>query len=132
VALLSCFLAAGCGAGDAEVTGTVSFKGEKLESGTVAFHGSHGTAVAAIKADGTYTATKVPVGPLKVSVESSPVTAAADGKEKLKKGSLQLESGDSAAVGKYTKIPDHYADKEKSGLSLDVKPGKQQFDIPLK
>jgi hypothetical protein len=131
--LVSCFLAVGCGPESAEVTGTVTFQGEKLESGTVAFHGPNATVVAPIKADGTYTATKVPVGPLKISVETSPVTgAASDGKEKLKKGNLQVEGGDPAPVGKYTKIPDRYADKEKSGLSLEVKPGKQQFDITLK
>lgn len=131
-ALVVCPLAAGCGPGNAEVTGNVSFRGERLESGTVAFHGSHGTVVAPIKADGTYAATKVPVGPLKISVETSPVAAAGEGKEKLSKGNLQAEGGDAPMIGKYTKIPDHYADKEKSGLNLDVKPGKQQFDITLK
>ncbi len=85
--------------------------------------------------DGTYKISKVPVGPAKITVDTSslrpvpqkslPGPYANAPKEALPKD-LQ---GDPEH---YVPIPDHYADPDKSGLTLDVKSGKNNHDIDLK
>src|SRR5690242_12486783 len=66
--------APGCGKRTATVTGKVTYKGEPLKGGIVAFIPPRGggTAVAAdIAEDGTYTATDVLVGEVEVTVDTS-------------------------------------------------------------
>jgi hypothetical protein len=124
----------GCGGrGAATVTGTVNYQGKALPAGTVKFYGPNDqVASALISDDGSYEATNVPVGPVKIAV-STPlppppeiVKAAREGKRRFGVGNVI--SVDNNAVS----IPAKYNDPAKSGLSLTVTAGSQPFTIDLK
>ncbi|MCI0465344.1 MAG: carboxypeptidase-like regulatory domain-containing protein [Gemmataceae bacterium] len=139
-------LLAGCGKGNGTLSGKVTYKGAILKGGTVTFITSDtkGIARANIEPDGTYNAANVPLGEVKVAVETNSVKpiklppqakggmfpkdveVPADAKEKSK--SLAPVSDPE----RYVAIPKQYADPEKSGLKLTVTGGPQQHDIPLK
>ena len=61
----------GGGGGKAKVTGTVTLDGKPLPAGTIAFIPEKGPAVAASIRDGVYTAAAVPIGDVKVTVETA-------------------------------------------------------------
>jgi hypothetical protein len=125
----------GCGGGraTATVTGTVNYQGKALPAGTVKFYGPNDqVASALIGDDGSYEATNVPLGPVKIAV-STPlppppeiVKAAKEGKRRFGVGNVI--SVDSNAVS----IPAKYNDPAKSGLSLTVTAGSQPYTIDLK
>src|SRR5262245_37037773 len=125
----------GCGQRKGKVTGKVSYKGEAVPFGTVAFYGK-GDAVssAPIGPDGTYTATGVPLGEVKVTVSTpAPVDPAAV--EKQKKNPMVVRKGvidDLKKIEKIVSVPRKYSLPGTSGLSLTVTEGSQPFDIPLK
>jgi hypothetical protein len=135
LALLGGTLVAGCGKPTGEVTGTVSYDGKNLTEGTVTFTSeSGGSAFATIENNGHYAAKKVPVGKVIVSVKASSNTDAEKLKamqnpkspEEMKKLMMpQVQKGKSG-------IPKKYQSPDSSDLSLDVKPGPQEYDIPLK
>src|SRR4029077_6705571 len=61
----------GCGAGTGDVTGTVTYQGKTVASGTVLIVGSDSLPYYGnIQDDGTYTVPKVPTGPAKIAVLS--------------------------------------------------------------
>jgi hypothetical protein len=126
--LLLALTLSGCGR-SATVSGTVRYKDAPLPSGTVTFHGPNSqTAIALINSDGSYTATKVPLGPVKVAVTTPPPVSAAKVKlaQQVKKGQL-ISPG-----AKPVSIPKQYGDPERSGLELTVTTGSQPFNIDLK
>jgi hypothetical protein len=137
VLVLALLAAAGCGAKHGRVSGTVTYKGAPLGSGSVAFFGEGGTAdSAAIGPDGKYTLARAPVGPVKVSVVSGQPRQGpkqSGGKAPAtKKEAPQPPSGETPPQpGKYVPIPAHFADPEKSGLTYTVSRGEQTIDIKL-
>jgi hypothetical protein len=125
-------LAAGCGPAVGDISGKVTYKGETLGSGTVMFYGTNSATPASIGDDGTYTAKKVPVGPMKITVETSPPAGGGKGgPASLNQGTMIVDGQPVPPPGKYVEIPNKYKDAKASGLTLDVKAGKQQHDIPL-
>src|SRR5262249_43114319 len=62
-------LAGGCSS-SGTVTGKVTYKGEPLGSGKVAFYSANATATGDIDASGNYTIPKAPLGPVRVTVET--------------------------------------------------------------
>jgi hypothetical protein len=124
----------GCGHGRpaGTVTGKVSYKGETVPAGTVAFFGpSDQVASAPIGPDGTFTATDVPLGQVKVTVntprpEAELKKAAKQMKKRFGKGNDFPETTNSVSV------PEKYGDPSKSPLGLTVKEGSQPYDIDLK
>lgn len=131
VAALCASASLGCGSKKATVSGTISYKGEKLGNGSVKFIGADKQAVVgSIRPDGTYSASAVPLGPVKIAVETTPTRKATSGP------TIGVKSPDMGAefkgeAGKYVRIPDKYKDAEKSGLTYEVKPGSQTHDIDL-
>jgi hypothetical protein len=136
---LSVLGAAGCGSSSSgTVTGKVTYKGAAVPGGTVSFFGADNwTGSAHLGEDGSYSIANVPAGTVRISVETmtarppkpppgampKPPTDAP-----VPKGSMY----DPAAQAKrYVPIPPRYADKDQSGLTYDVKPGKQVHDIKL-
>jgi hypothetical protein len=120
----------GCGTGDATVTGKVTYKGKAVESGTVTFFGeSNVTKSSIISADGKYSITIAP-GPVKISIVGPP---AASGSSVLKMDPSKF--GTSAPAPAKSKeairIPERYADPQKSGQSYTVKAGSQEYDLKL-
>jgi hypothetical protein len=107
----------------------VTLRGAPVTTGLVTFHGpDNQVASAPIEPDGSYKATNVPLGAVKVTVRPRP--PAASGMEKrlqqMKRGSAPAP--DTGGVP----LPQEYADPEKSGLGLTVTAKGQSFDIDMK
>ena len=129
--------AAGCGAGKGEVSGQVKFKGEPLTSGRVTFVCQAGAkeVLSSEIVNGTYTISGVPVGPVKIMVETFPPPTAPP-PVKIPGGIPPKikglpEPGAPPAHGRHVAIPPRYSNLEQSGLSYAVTAGPQNYDIPL-
>lgn len=150
-------LTLGCSGGKGKVNGKVTLDGQPLPAGTISFIPSNGSAVGAEIKDGQYAVERVPVGDVKVTVETASV------KEKLNaisvaaqhsrmmqarpgasmpeeaKTALEEERRQSQAAlqkqkdlqAAYRYIPEKYSKVESSGLSLQVKSGDNPFDVAL-
>ncbi|WP_171469732.1 carboxypeptidase-like regulatory domain-containing protein [Frigoriglobus tundricola] len=129
MALLAIALAStGCGDSDSgRVSGKVRLNDAPVPAGTVTFHGENNrSASALLDADGTYTATGVPLGAVKVTV-TTPAQMGEKAKKALEKARNVSIQGRSDAV----EIPARYGRPEQSGLQLTVTSGRQTFDIDL-
>jgi hypothetical protein len=121
---------AGCGPGQAEVSGTVRYKGKPLPSGTIQFLASDGLIYpGTIQSDGSF-AVRVPAGEAKVLIRCvdeerlSRFTARQAGKS----GRIAAPA---AAAGSFSLIPQRYADWGTSHLAVRVERVKttQDFDL---
>jgi hypothetical protein len=135
--LLSWLLLAnsGCGAGPIAgmVTGTVAYRGQPLPAGKVSFYGSNEQiASALINDEGSYQATNVPLGAVKVAV-STPLPPPPEIEKAAKEGKRRFGKGNLIQPPQRTvSIPAKYNDPAKSGLVLMVTEGSQVFNIELK
>jgi hypothetical protein len=115
------------------VTGKVSYKGETLTAGIVAFNlpgGQEGKS-APISADGTYKAEGVPLGQVVVTVTTP--TAQPPTAEQAAKNPFLKKKGYVPKQGvKVVSIPPKYSKPALSDLRLTVHEGTQPFDIDLK
>jgi hypothetical protein len=113
------------------VTGTVHYRGQIVPAGKVTFYGPNNqTASAVIKEDGTYAATDVPLGEVKVAVTApkpGPKKEVADKSPLLKQKGYVAPPTVSAVA-----IPPGYNDPVRSPLKLTVTEGSQPFDIDMK
>jgi hypothetical protein len=141
LALLLLFGAAGCSS-YGTVSGKVSHKGQTLGGGTVVFFSpGKGSVPAQISPDGSYTIAKVPIGPVKISVETASAKPAAAPKGMTPPpgaanvppdaANSPVYGGQKSSGGKYVPIPENYGDPEKSGLSYTVQSGSQSHNIEL-
>ena len=129
LALLVCVPLTGCGAGTAEVTGTVRYNGKPLPSGTVQFLGSDGVPHSApIQADGTYTV-RVPVGPTKVIVSCVDETRL--NQFTARSADRNGRATPAPPAGGFSLIPQRYADWDASGLAVRVERGRTVQDFAL-
>ncbi len=120
---------AGCGVSKGELEGKVTFNGQPLPGGLVVIHPSKGwtdddNAVAnstKIEPDGSYFLSNIPLGPAKLTVIT------------VKAFPLGINPANKPReyLGKYVKIPENYKDENKSGLAVDIKRGKQEYNIAL-
>lgn len=145
-------LAVGCGGKEGSVSGKVTYKGEALKSGTVAFYpeGKGGSFTGGIKPDGSYLITKVPPGAAKITVVTGSTKAPTAGEMKqMGRGAQAAQKGmenaksrlkenapPGAPVGSSSSepavaVPEKYNDPEKSGLTVTVTGGKQTHDIKI-
>ena len=99
----------------AEAAGKVTLDGRPVTTGTVVFVGSAGSTVAEIQSDGSYRATNVPVGPVRVLLASS--------------GSPGPARPGQAPVPQAP--PPRYRSADTSGLSLTVSEGNNPYDIAM-
>jgi hypothetical protein len=134
VLLAVTLLASGCG-GDsdkpASVSGRVTYNGKAVTSGTVVLLGADGTASAAsvVQPDGTYSIAKSPAGTVKV-VFDNPRPWPVDRR-------LPADDPESRAaaedIARYVPTPPHYKDPVMSGLTLELRAGKNpNSDITLR
>jgi hypothetical protein len=95
----------------------------------VTFHGPDGlTAVSYVQPDGTYQATNVPLGEVRVSVRERPAPALG-----VKSKAQQVKrDAPQTTEAKAVELPKEYANPAKSGLTVTVTGGSQPFDIELK
>jgi hypothetical protein len=117
-----------------EVQGRVTYKGVPLPEGIVLFLAEDRRQdIGSIRQDGTYVVEQAPVGPNKVSVQTSPPSpplgpALLRANEPEKKG---LPTGYKSPVKSIT-IPARYANTDTSGLTFTVQEGSNRYDIELK
>jgi hypothetical protein len=114
----------GCGGRKATVSGSVSYRGKPLPSGSVTFFdANHQITGTATIADGKYSMSAVPAGPVKIAVSTPPVVVT-DRRHPPK----DVPGTQSSPV---VPIPAHYSNPEQSGLSYEVKSGTQEHPIDL-
>lgn len=126
LSLAAAGIGCGSGKGDAKVSGTVKYRGNPLPSGTVTFFDAKKEIVgSATIQNGSYAMKGVPSGKVMVSVTTPPAVEA-DPNHPPPKGRP------GAAPLPVVPIPAQYGNPEQSGLTYDVKAGKQDFPIDLR
>jgi len=153
--------AIGCGAKNpnapAKVSGTVTYKGNKVTGGSLTFHTKDaGAYTCAIRADGTYSGVDLPAGELVVTVETESINpktkmpeykggqdpraamygGKAGGAPKPPAGakveaSPKPEGSPESEETVYVKIPAKYNDPGKSGLTVTLAAGSNTKDFDL-
>jgi hypothetical protein len=130
---------AGCGGGKGDVSGQVKFNGEPLPSGRVTFvcQGGAKEVFSGEILKGKYIISGIPVGPVKIMVETFEPAPATTVPTKIPGGippnikGMPAPGAPPPAPGKYIAIPPRYGNLEKSGLSYTVTAGQQDHDIIL-
>lgn len=118
--------------------GKVSFMGQNLTAGTIAFVASGKTGSGVIKSDGTYIVADAPVGDVTITVQTPP----------LPPGGMLSAPPPPAGVGmpkeflppgheenkvvRVVSAPEKYQKVETSTLKYTVQSGSQDYDIDLK
>jgi len=126
--VIGCALLAGCGGGRGDLSGTVTYGGKAITSGSVTALGSDGIArTGSIEKDGSYSVKGVAAGDVKLSVASpDPVTT----QKKARKKNEAVVPVDKTG---WVPISDKYGDIEKSGLNCTVQANTDtKFNIDLK
>lgn len=108
--------APGCGRQRGDVSGRIMVDGVPLDCGIVNFV-APGAAASAAVLDGAYEAGGVPLGAVRIAVRALPRPVVAPPPQ--------------GASRPYAPLPARYASPEESGLTLEVRPGRQQRDITL-
>jgi len=139
-------LSAGCSS-KGTVSGKVTVNDQPVRRGTVTFTAASDKVWASsvpIGEDGSYTIVNAPPGPVKITVASADSNPRLRTKFKDRKGpaaedantddmppSVRNRFNPGASAGSPS-VPKRYNDAETSGLTYEVKPGKQEHDIQLK
>lgn len=134
-ALLFCVFLVGCGDGSVDVypvTGKVTYQNQALAEGFVTFVPNQGVPVrCVIDSQGNYE-TRVPEGRCRVAVlaPQHDGSAAAGNASEAPDHMMTLPTPAKQAG---PRIPERYANHDKSGLSLDVQPtSENKYDIALR
>jgi hypothetical protein len=141
LALLALAGMSGCGSHTGNVSGKVYYNGQLLKGGSVTFVSTtpgKPSGTTQINEDGTYTMPPVGAGLVKICVDTSALKPLP--KDRAPKYSPPPGQTAPGGLGgpredtskRYTRIPEQYADPDKSGLTLEVKGGAQEHDIQLK
>jgi hypothetical protein len=125
VPVVAAVLALGCGGAKGErvreVRGTVSYKGQPLDSGTVRVVGANNeVAFATVQTDGSFILTDVPPGEVKIGVlqGGGPQSVGDSSGKKAEKAARP------AVV-----LPKQFHDPETSGFTRTIEPGTTKLDI---
>ena len=131
---LAIAMLAGCGSGGKDsknqVTGKVTLDGKPV-SGTVYFQFSDNKELTSpiSPTDGTYQIIDAPSGQVKVSIKGGLGGAGPTSKPPAAKGAPEMPEMGGGAGG--VPPPAKYGSPTTSGLTFEVKGGKQTYDIPL-
>ena len=133
-----CLLPLGCGS-SGTISGKVFYNGRVMPGGTIMFvaEGNRGTVTTTIEKDGSYRAVKVPPGLTKIAVRPHPPPPARNemgDKKAFLPSDAQSKTTEQSETNKAQEtlwIPEQYGDPGKSGLTLQVTGGAQEFDIKL-
>jgi hypothetical protein len=130
----------------ARVSGTVTYKGETVPTGSVTFHTEQGAIFSYPLVDGTYSGSDLPTGEMVVTVETE--SANPEGTKGRTYGGGKAKGGDpsdyaekmkqmgkvpagAANKGPYVPIPKKYSDKNTSPLKVTLTKGNNKLDFPL-
>jgi hypothetical protein len=117
-ALSGCSSGGGSGGATGTVEGKVRLGKEYLKGGEVSFHPSGGQPVRSpIRGDGSYKVENVPVGEVTICVDVTRLKVAA---QKIPEAAAQYEA-----------VPAWFAKPDTSTLRYTVKPGQQEYEIPI-
>lgn len=116
VAVVGLVAGPACGPRHGEVSGRVTVDGAPLDYGIVNFV-ARGAASSAPVVDGRFAAGGVPLGSVKIAVRALPRPVVAEPA--------------AASARPYAPLPERYLSPEQSGLTLDVKAGRQSHDITV-
>jgi hypothetical protein len=124
----------GCSEPKGNIGGKVIFDGSPLPSGKVTFicEGGDKPVLMADIRDGKYELKGLPVGPVKITVATYKPSPKVDRPPGLGP-TRRPDTDDMPPVSpeKFVAIPVRYSQAETSGLTYTVKPGDQEYDIPL-
>jgi hypothetical protein len=140
VVLLTAMVGAGCGTKTGNVSGTVTYKGERLPTGSVTFvdAGKQPVGTSAIQ-DGKYSIGRVPVGPVTILVSTPPLPNARNVPPPPPPRNKMPPKGQGTPEFSLEKqklpppivVSGKYANPEESDLTYTVQPGDQVHNIPL-
>jgi hypothetical protein len=117
-------LATGCAPGYGNVSGSVSYQGKPLTTGTIIFYDAgNGAPSAEIKPDGTYTVPHVRAGTAKVAI-MMPMDIPF-------MGFGGSGGGKTPEPAKVPSLPPKFADPAQSGLTCQIKTGSNTCDLKL-
>jgi hypothetical protein len=131
---LAFLLLAGCGPPSGTVSGKVTMGGQTIPGGSVSFvpPNGKGTQSSDIAEDGTYTVRNLPLGKAAIIVETkSAAPAGAPGGVRMNMPAGAQNAPGADAGKHYVPIPEAYSSADTSGLSFEVKAGKQEYNIDL-
>lgn len=121
--------AAGCGPSRATVSGKVTLHGKPVTAGTVLFVGANNQiATGKLDDEGRYVAPRVPLGSVKVGVQTLRPEQVRGMAANRPKDAPPLPS----RLTNLVPVPPKYADPETSGLTCDVNQRQQEHNIDLK
>ena len=140
-ALAAAAVLTGCGAVPrGRIHGTVKFQGKPLADATVIFIAKDNqTHLADLSADGSYEVSGVALGPVKVSIQQAPPRVASKGdptRPGYKAPVHDEKAGREQPAAKSTpagpRLPEEYANPDKSGLKFELTSPDQEWSIDLK
>jgi len=142
-------LSTGCGKSSSSVVGSVTYKGSPVTGGTMLFHGSDKVIPASLGVDGNYACPNVPPGDYTVTIDTTSLKNIGDPESMMKKMAKEMGTDGSGeklpealskdfakmkemgSMPKYTPIPEKYANKKTSGLTMKVESGSNTKDWQL-
>jgi hypothetical protein len=138
VLALAVLAASGCGKPKGELTGKIKYKGKELAWGDIQVQAADGTAIPGTIKDGVYTVSNIPPGVAKIRVNQIDYDAQAKQAKDLSDQARGGLNKDSTTIPKTkstgevkNQLPTRYGAFETSGLTHDVKAGKNEKDIDL-
>jgi hypothetical protein len=129
-AILTMLALTGCSSNEvprAAVTGKVTYKGQMVPMGTVAFMGTGNVVETSQIQNGIYTIPRAPVGPVKITV----ITPVGGNPQQFKQ-KVEGHTMEGGAGGKVVAVPGKYSNPDESGLTYTVTAEPNQtHDLPL-
>lgn len=112
------------------ISGKITFNGQPVSVGAIYFHGEDDqVAMATINKDGSFTATDVPLGNIRVSLQvRDPGTYAKQLKES---GENPMTKDPAQATLGVTNIPSKYADAKTSGLVYPITSSTTTLEVKI-
>lgn len=137
--LFACMpLIGGCGVSEttlaesgATLTGTITYKDEPIEFAMVIVQGENNVATTGkVRDDGKYLVENVPLGPVKVAVNTQAAMGDFTSKN-MQQNSSALDPKKSGKISapKFQDVPKKYFVVETSGLTTTIQKGENTFDI---
>jgi hypothetical protein len=121
--------ATGCGGTDlGKISGKVTYKGQPLPFGSIAFVSPDGGIASGTIQNGDYLVAGAALGKTKIAIQSLPMPPS------MRPANSQSAAGDSgeAPSAIHMTIPERYAQPKESGLSYTVVAGEQSQNFNLK
>jgi hypothetical protein len=129
ICVAACCLPLGCGSKPAEVTGTVTYNGQPVESGSVSFRPQGaGTGFGAQIVDGKYTATKIYPGKMLALIRGANKSVVPLTHEESDRLAAEARASGKPLAGSAEYIPE---DAQGNKQVVDITGGQQTLDFAI-